>query len=277
MMLRSLVVICALVVSACGQTVVTPAAVTGAPSDPLTLEAACNIDTPGAFAVEPRNGNGYLSWSAVASAHAYEVDIQQVDSGAPVAAHLLVETQWEWAAQGLGQGPYRARVRAVAGCGKGAWSAEDVFILNRSGIAADALPEPAPPAPAPPGATPAPAPPVPSVPLLSCGTVHGHYVANALGTVFIRGMAPLVMPLALPAGAYRVDIETNDAGHRAGWQAGQTEEVVTVRGMGTTLDIAEAARRQVTTFTVTLPLLSEVVIEAGPHSVHGVCVAFVRL
>jgi hypothetical protein len=158
----------------------------------------------------------------------------------------------------------------VTACGKGGWSADDVFILNRSGNSGEVIPPPLPPGP------PAPPPPPPA-PLLSCGTVQGHYVVNLLGAAFLRGNPPVVAPLSLPPGTYRVAVETNDAAHHAGWQSHQTEEVVTVWGVGTTQDIPEAAIRQVTTFTATLPMLAQVVIEPGPHSVHGVCVAFVRL
>ena len=42
----------------------------------------------------------------------------------------------------LGQGPYRARVRAVTACGTSDWSAEDVFLLNRSGRTVETSPAP---------------------------------------------------------------------------------------------------------------------------------------
>ncbi len=266
-MLRcSLILMCAVVASACGQTAVLSSEGTGGPSASQPLEATCITAAPGDFLVDPRNGNAYLSWSAVTTAHAYEVEIYRVDSGALVASSIAAETRLEWDAHDLGQGPYRARVRAISECGKGNWSAFDMFVLNRSG----STPSPAPPVPAPP------VPPVPPPPLHGCGTVRGHYVVNLLGTTFVRGNAPVYAPLALPAGAYEVHVETNDANHRAGWQTSQTEEVVTVWGVGTTHDIPDAATRQVTTFNVMLPMLAQVVVEAGPHSVHGVCVAFVR-
>jgi hypothetical protein len=97
-------------------------------------------------------------------------------------------------------------------------------------------------------------------------------VANS----FQKGSAPVFAPLALPAGAYQVHVETNDAGHQPGKETDQIEEVVTVWGVGTTQDIPEAATRQVTTFSVVLPKLAQIVVESGPHSVHGVCVVFVR-
>lgn len=81
--------------------------------------------------------------------------------------------------------------------------------------------------------------------------------------------------MALPARTYRVDVETNDASHGPGLQTQETQEVVTVWGVGTTQDIPEAATRQVSTFTATLPMLTQIVVEAGPDAVHGVCVAFV--
>jgi hypothetical protein len=81
-------------------------AVDRAPSNPLPQEALCVTDVPSAFAVEPRNGNAYLSWSAVSSAEAYEVEIYRLDSGAGVATQTLRETRWEWGGPELGQGPY---------------------------------------------------------------------------------------------------------------------------------------------------------------------------
>lgn len=273
MRLRCLAAACAVAVSACGQTAVSPAALTGAPSAAVTLEDACITATPGEFVVEPRNGNAYLSWAAVASAQAYEVEIHQVASGTVAVSHILADTRWEWDAQELGQGPYRARVRAIAGCGMGAWSVEDVFILNRSGQAPSTPPAAPSSVPEPPVSPPPVAP--PPAPLSVCGTVRGHYVVNLLGKTFQRGVPPMHVPLALPAGTYRVHVETNDPRHRDGWQAGQTQEVVTVWGVGTTQDIPEAAKRQVTSFTAMLPRLAEIVVESGPDSVHGVCVAFV--
>lgn len=114
----SLVAVCALIASACGQMPLSPSAATGVRSDPLPLEAICSSDAPGDFVVHPRNGNAYLSWSGVTSAHAYEVEIYQIDSDRLVADHTLSDTQWEWGAHGLGQGPYRARVRMVTECGR---------------------------------------------------------------------------------------------------------------------------------------------------------------
>ena len=278
MTLRCLAAACAVAVSACGQTAVSQPALTGAPSAAVTLEEACTTAIPGEFVVEPRNGNAYLSWAAAGSAHAYEVEIRQVGSEAVVVSHVLAATRWEWDAQALGQGPYRARVRAIAGCGMSSWSVEDVFILNRSGQASGTPPA----APSSVPQTPVSQPPVvpppvapPPAPLLDCGTVRGHYVVDLLGKTFQVGVPPEHVPLALPAGRYRVHIETNDPGHREGWQTGQTQEVVTVWGVGTTQDIPEAATRQVTSFTVTLPRLAEIVVDSGPDSVHGVCVAFV--
>lgn len=280
-MSRYLVAVCALLASACGQIVGAPSAVTAESSEsPTALDAICVTAAPGEFLVDPRNANAYISWSGVASALAYDVEIDMVDSGERVAEHTLSVTRWEWAAPGLGQGPYRARVRAVTECGSGDWSAYHVFILNRAGDPAPTPPTPQAPVPAPPGPPapplpPPPTPPAPPAPLLSCGTLQGHYVVNLLGTTFVKGIE-VFAPLSLPAGSYRVEIETNEAAHRAGYQTEQTEEVVTVWGVGTTRDIPEVEVRQVTTFDVTLPLLTQVVVQGGPHSVHGVCVAFVQ-
>lgn len=94
-------------------------------------------------------------------------------------------------------------------------------------------------------------------------------------TVF-TGNVVAYLPVAVPAGNYRVDVETKDAAHAPGYQPDQTQEVVTVRGIGTTEDIPEAATSHVTAFTVILPTLTEVVIEGGRDSVHGVCVSFRR-
>ncbi len=262
----ALVVMCALVAGACGKTEVSGTSVTGGPSAALPLEATCVTVAPGDFVVEPRNANAYVSWSVVESAHAYEVAITELATGNVVAVHSLTDTKWEWGAPGLGQGPYSARVRAVTSCGMGDWSVDDVFILNRSGTAVELPAPPAPPAP--PGA--------PAAPMFACGTLQGHYVVDLLATSFQKGNPPVFAPLALPAGAYQVHVETNDAGHQPGKQTAQIEEVVTVWGVGTTQDIPDAATRQVTTFNVVLPKLAQVVVESGPHSVHGVCVAFVR-
>lgn len=280
MMPRCLALIsAAALASACGQTVVSQPTAAGAPSEPQTLQAAtCSNDAPTGFAVEPRNGNAYLSWDPVESAEAYEVEIHEVESGSRVVMHSLRDTRWEWGG-GPTQGPYRARVRAVSPCGMSDWSGEDTFILNRSGSVtiASAPQPPAPPAAAPQPPAPAPVPPAPPTPppapLLSCGTLRGQYVVDLLGTTFQQDGAPVVAPLALAAGTYRIEVETNDAHHAAGVQTYQTEEVVTVWGVGTTIDIPEAVTRQVTTFTATLPMLAQIVVEPGRHSVHGVCIA----
>lgn len=282
-MSRYLVVVCAVVVSACGQTGFSPSPVTVTASESLPLQTECAVASPRGFAVEPRNANAYLSWAAVDGAESYAIEIYETGSGALVGTHVTSSTQWEWGAPGLGQGPYRARVRAQGSCGVSEWTADDVFILNRFGGSGSATPDPDPfpaPAPTPTPMPPAPVPPspappvVPPAPLVACGTLKGHHVVNLLGTTFKRGMAPVRAAVSLPAGTYQVEVETNDAKHRAGYQVSQTSEVVTLRGIGTTSDIPETTPRHVTTFTATLPVLAELVVEAGRDSVHGVCVAF---
>ncbi len=283
MRLGCIVVTCALAATGCGYTQNSESAVTGGPSSILPLELACVSDAPGDFGVEPRNGNAYLSWTAVAGANVYEVEIYEVSSGSLVAGHVLAGTQWEWGAPGLGQGPYRARVRALAECGSGRWSADDVFILNRSGAAGVPPPSfPPPPVPGP-EAPPTPAP--PSTPVAACGSLSGAYAADFRDVTF-RSSVGAMRAITVPAGVYRIDVETYDAGHAAGRQPQQTHETVSVsvrtmggrvEQIGTTQDIPEAAAAIVSSFSVSLEGVSEVHLKsAGGDSVHGACVAWSR-
>jgi len=106
---------------------------------------------------------------------------------------------------------------------------------------------------------------LPSIPVTICTNV-----------VF-TGEVTDVEPVSIPAGTYRVDVETKDANHQLGYQTDQTQEVVTIDGIGTTEDIPEADTAHVTTFFVTLPAqLGQVVIHGGRDSVHGLCITFTK-
>jgi hypothetical protein len=280
-------VLTSLIAAACGATQPYSTSVTGAPSATTTLEAACPTDPPADFAVEPRNGNAYLSWGAVTAAESYEIEIHAMDSAALLERRTLRDTRWEWAAHGLGQGPYRARVRALMGCGMSSWSPEDTFILNRSGGAGE-FAEAAPAGPAPAAAAPASvASNVTPRPLATCGSLSGPYAADFRGVLFRTSAAPASRAVSIPAGTYRVDVETFDPAHRPGFQAYQTSERLTlsVRGadgttetIGTTRDIPDDATSMLSSFTVTLRATSDVLLAgASSDSVHGACVVWTPL
>ena len=286
---RCAVVVCAFVAGGCGYTQESLSEITGAPSAPAALETSCRAEVPAEFVVEPRNGNAYLSWAAVPQADEYEVEIFLLGSDVPAAGHRLTGTRWEWDAQGLGQGPYRARVRAVTACGTSDWSAEDVFLLNRSGRAVETSPAPVPPAPPHSPSSPPP-PPAPAsgaaTPVVSCGSLSGTYAIDLRGTTF-RGSASTSRAVAIPAGTYRVAVEAYDAGHRAGHQQGQTQETLVLSALyadgsteqlGITQDIPDAATAVVSSFTVTVRTVSQVRLgSAGGDSVHGACVVWTGL
>ena len=176
------------------------------------------------------------------------------------------------------------------------WSPDDTFILNRSGgageIVAPAAADPAPDAaaPAPAQAGPAPAAGASNLtprPLATCGSLSGTYAADFRGVLFRTSAAPASRAVSIPAGTYRVDVETFDAAHRPGFQAYQTTESVTlsVRGadgtaetIGTTRDIPEAATSILSSFTVTLRATADVLLAgASSDSVHGACVVWTGL
>ena len=280
------VVVCAFIASGCGYTQESLSEITGAPSAPAALETSCRAEVPAEFFVEPRNGNAYLSWAAVPQADEYEVEISLLGTDVPAAEHRLAGTRWEWDAQGLGQGPYRAKVRAITACGTSDWSAEDVFVLNRSGRTVETSPAPVPPAP-PQSPTPPPAAASgAATPVASCGSLSGTYAIDLRGTTF-RSSSSASRAVAIPAGTYRVAVETYDAAHRAGYQPGQTQETLVLSALyadgsteqlGITQDIPDAATAVVSTFTVTVRTVSQVRLgSAGGHSVHGACVVWTAL
>jgi hypothetical protein len=283
----SLLLLCAIGAGACSNMLDETTTLTGGPTGVSPLEAPCEIAAPTEFAVEPRNANAYISWAGIEAALLYEVEIYDVRSEELVASHALPGTRWEWGAHGQGQGPYRARARAVTSCGVSDWSAEDVFILNRFGhsagtpeppaaVAAPILPTPE--ASAPPAATvaiaPAPA---------ACGSLSGVYAVNYRGVTFKPGMTA-TRAVAIPAGNYLVEVETYDAQHRAGYQSDQTEETLNVSvrlaegggsQIGATADIPEAATTARASFHVSVGRVTHVTLaSAGRHSVHGACVVW---
>jgi hypothetical protein len=99
-------------------------------------------------------------------------------------------------------------------------------------------------------------------------------------TVFTQGNGA-VLPLAIPAGTYRLTVRTFDAGHRAGYQTEQTAETldVIVNGVviGRTTDIPEDATSVESVFTVTGPATTVTLRHTGGvNSVHGAWVGVSR-
>lgn len=238
--MRYLLPLC-LFMAACGHD--TASSVSGGPSSVapslIAPEASC---APPSLSVDARD---MTAWFTV-SASAYEVEVQVLDGSGWRDVGRTTGSSWT-PPPPLGFGDYRARVRTCGAFGE--WVE---FKFGGSGFVPEVPPVP-------------PQPPVPPFSASVC-------FSDVFGKGVVRRKA-----LAVPAGAYRVEVTTSDPKHRAGYQPEQTQEVVTVRGIGTTEDIPEAATSHVTVFSVTLPALAEVVIEGGKHSVHGVCVTFTEV
>lgn len=212
----------------------------GAPSQAPSQAQTCTLPT---LTADARHATVYFTGPT----GAFDILIEVMDGSGWRDVEIISALSWS-PTPPLGFGEYRARVRVP--CSD--WSDPAYFTFG-----------------GPPYTPPAPESPTP--PVLVTATVCW---TGAEG-FFLSSIPPRRKPVSLPAGRYRVEVETRDDGHRAGYQTDQTEEVVTVWGVGTTRDIPETEQRQMTVFNITiLTPWNEVVVEGGRHSVHGVCVTF---
>lgn len=247
----------ALLATACGSnTISSPSKITAPAAESVSCTApviqSIDVDMAGPqlrirvqsttpFIVEVErfdNSHTWVPWSAI---NTNDLPPLMVDGKAAIPQLIAIDVWFDH--------QYRIRIK---GCSDwSSWMEKRVGPANPCGSCTSA---------------PVPVPSAPSAPFAASVCTAG---------IFVTGITEQ-LAINVPAGTYRVDVETKDAAHAPGYQPDQTQEVVTVRGIGTTEDIPETATSHVTAFTAAIPTLTEVVIEGGRDSVHGVCVSFSR-